>query len=68
MVELLRTSDPVFASFVEALLSDAGIPYQIADRGMAVLEGTLPVIQPRILVADGRLDEARRLLVDAELL
>jgi len=68
MAELLRTGDPALTSFIEALLTDAGIPYQVADRGVANLQGALPVIQPRILVPDDRLAEARRLLADAELL
>jgi len=52
---------------VEALLGEAGIPYQVTDRNMSVLEGTIPVIVPRVLVSDDREAEARELMVDAEL-
>ena len=48
MPELLRTNDPGLISVVEALLSEAGIPYQIADRNMSVLEGSINLIQARI--------------------
>ena len=67
MPELLRTNDPGLISVVEALLSEAGIPYQIADRNMSVLEGSINLIQARILVPDGYEDVARQILVDAEL-
>ncbi|MGN6130822.1 MAG: putative signal transducing protein [Nocardioidaceae bacterium] len=54
-------------SVVEALLTEAGIPYQVADRNMSVLEGSINLIQARILVPDGYEDVARQILVDAEL-
>lgn len=67
MAELLRTNDVALISVVEGLLGEAGIPYQVTDRNMSVLEGTIPVIVPRVLVADDREAEARQLMVDADL-
>lgn len=67
MAELLRTNDPVLISVVEGLLTSADIPYQVADRNMSVLEGSINFIRVRILVRDDDEDEARELLVDAEL-
>jgi predicted regulator of Ras-like GTPase activity (Roadblock/LC7/MglB family) len=67
MAELLRTSDVALISVVESLLIAAEIPYQVTDRNMSAMEGTILVIQPRILVQDEREPEARQLLVDAEL-
>ncbi len=67
MVELVRTNDPVMISVVEGLLGEADIPYQVADRNMSILEGSIGVIQIRILVPDDREAEARELLTDAEL-
>jgi hypothetical protein len=67
MVELLRTNDPAMISVVEGLLAGEDIPYQIADRNMSVLEGSIGVIQVRILVPDDREEQARELLTDAEL-
>ena len=67
MAELLRTNDAGIISAVEALLSSAGIPYQVADRNMSVLEGSITAIQMRVLVPDEDEDVARQLLVDADL-
>lgn len=67
MAELTRTNDVALISVIEGLLISAGIPYEVADRNMSVLDGVIPVIQQRILVPDDRESEARELLVDAEL-
>lgn len=67
MAELTRTNDVALISVIEGLLISAGIPYEVADRNMSVLDGVIPVIQQRILVPDDREAEARELLVDAEL-
>jgi len=65
MIELLRTNDAVLISFVEALLRDAGVAYFVADSNMSVIEGSIGILPRRIMVADDRVDEARRLLADA---
>lgn len=67
MAELVRTNDPGIISVVEGLLAGADVPYQVTDRNMSVLEGSITAIQVRILVPDERVQEARELLVDAEL-
>ena len=67
MAELARTNDPGLLSVIEGLLAEAQIPYHVADRDMSVMEGSILVIQPRVLVPDEREAEARALLVDAEL-
>jgi hypothetical protein len=67
MAELLRTNDVALISVVEALLGEGGIPFHVADSNISVIEGTINMFPRRILVADGREDEARRLLVDAGL-
>ena len=67
MGELIRTNDPVVISVVEGLLSAAEIPYQVTDRNMSVLEGTINAFQIRILVPDELEAPARILLIDAEL-
>jgi hypothetical protein len=67
MAELVRTSDPGLLSVIEGLLAGAQIPHHVADRNMSVLEGSILVIQPRVLVPDEREEEARALLVDAGL-
>lgn len=63
----MRSNDPVALSFAESLMKDAGIFSMIADQGMSVLEGSLGILQRRLMVESDRADEARRLLVDAGL-
>lgn len=67
MVELLRTNDLGLISVIEGLLAAAGIPYDVTDRNMSIVEGSIGVIQKRILVPEQREAEARDLLTDADL-
>ena len=67
MAELIRTNDVAVISVVEALLSEAGIPYQVADRNMSALEGGINAFPMRVLVPDPSEEEARSLLADADL-
>jgi tRNA1(Val) A37 N6-methylase TrmN6 len=67
MRELIRTNNAVLVSAVGALLDGAGIPHQVLDQHMSVLEGSLGILPRRILVDDERHDEARRILEDAGL-
>lgn len=65
MEELIRTNDIVLISFVEALLRDAGIEPWVADQNMSVIEGSLGVLQRRIMVPSDDLAQARRIITDA---
>ena len=65
MEELLRTNDLVLISYVEALLRDAGIGAFVADQNMSIVEGSLGVLQRRVLVSADDLAAARRLMADA---
>jgi tRNA1(Val) A37 N6-methylase TrmN6 len=67
MRELLRANDAVLLSAAGALLDGAGIPHLLLDQNMSVLEGSLGVLQRRLLVHDENLRAARRLLEDAGL-
>jgi hypothetical protein len=67
MAELVRTNDPGLIAVIESVLGAAGIPCQVADRHMSVLEGSIGAIQMRVLVPDAQEPEARQLLVDADL-
>jgi hypothetical protein len=67
MAELVRTNALGVISVIEGLLAGADIPYQVADRNMSILEGSIGAIQMRILVPDEFEALARELLIDAEL-
>jgi hypothetical protein len=65
MKELLKTTDAVYLSFVQAVLEDAGIACVVLDGHMSILEGSLGVLPRRVMVADGELEEARHCLAEA---
>jgi hypothetical protein len=65
MKELLRSNDPVKLSWLQALLSDAGIESVILDQHMSVLEGSLPLLQRRLAVIEEDYLPARRVLLEA---
>lgn len=67
MAEIVRTNDPALISAVEGLLQAEEIPHHVADRTTSALDGLIGVIEQRVLVPDERADDARALLVDAEL-
>ena len=65
--ELIRTNNVVTISFVGSLLKDAGIGHFIADENMSVMDGSIGILPRRILVEDDRFEEARKLVMDADL-
>jgi hypothetical protein len=60
MVELLRTNDILLIARIEALLDGVGIGHFVADQHASMIEGSLGIIQRRILVLDEDLAAARR--------
>jgi hypothetical protein len=67
MAELLRTTDIVLLSYVNSLLSDAGIPSIVADVHMSVVEGSIGIFPRRVLVAAEDLRESAVILTEAGL-
>jgi hypothetical protein len=67
MAELVRTNDPSLIAIIEGLLGEADIPYEVTDRNMSIIEGSISAIQTRIVVPDDHEAEARELLTDADL-
>ncbi len=67
MRELVRTNDIVLISAIQALFQGAGIAHIVLDQNMSVLEGSLGMLPRRILVDEGEILRARKLLADAGL-
>jgi len=65
--ELFRSNDAVLLSFVQAILSDAGVTHQVADGYMSIMEGSLGVLPRRVLVAEDEWAQAIRILKEADL-
>lgn len=65
MRELIRTNDPVLISFVESVLTGEGITVFVADQHMSVLEGSLAMLERRIMVREEDIGQARTAVVMA---
>ncbi len=66
MKEILRTNNPVYLSYAQAVLKDAGIEALIFDVHMSVLEGTIGALPRRLMVADQDELAAKGLLAAAD--
>lgn len=66
MKELLRTNDLVRLSWLQALLSDAGIEYLVLDQHASLVEGSIAAIQRRLMVDDRDLRRAQTLVAEAD--
>ncbi|WP_410176269.1 DUF2007 domain-containing protein [Stappia indica] len=67
MVPLLKTNDMVLISYVETLLTEAGIGHLVLDGNMSILEGSLGIIPRRVMVIEDDLGAAIRLMRKMEL-
>ena len=72
MRELVRSTNPVFVSWLEAALRAEGIEPFVLDQHMSIMEGSLGILPRRVMVADDDhaaalelLEEARRAFDDA---
>jgi hypothetical protein len=66
MKELLRTNDLVRLSWIEALLSDAGIECLVLDQHTSLVEGSIGAIQRRLMVNDHDLPRAQSVIAEAD--
>lgn len=62
MVELLRSNDVVYLSFVRHMLNTEGIDHVLLDEYTSAAEGSINAIPRRILVAENMLKSAQILL------
>lgn len=65
MKELAKSNDPVFLSWAQAVLKDAGIPCYLFDAHMSVLDGSIGILPRRLMVSDDDLAAAEKLLAEA---
>ena len=65
MRELIRSNDPVLLSYIEALLKEAGIPHDVADLHISVMEGSIGALPRRVLVNDADFEEASEIISTA---
>jgi len=59
------SNDLVKLSFLNALLTDAGIVPIVLDQHASVMDGSISAIQQRLMVTEDDYDRATRLLRDA---
>lgn len=67
MREIIRSNDPVLLNFAQVLLRDAGLETVLMDQNMSVMEGSIGILQRRLMVATGDLSRARRVLFESDL-
>ena len=62
MVELLRSNDIVYLSYVRHVLNGEGIEHLLLDEYVSAVEGSINAIPRRIVVAEDMLKRAQFLL------
>jgi hypothetical protein len=67
MLVIVQTTDPVLVSYVEALLTDAGIGFYVADEHVSSVEGSIGAFPRRVMVTDEECGDAIRVLREAGL-
>ena len=65
MVTLLRTTNLVRLSFLQALLRDSAIEAQVFDANISALEAGIGAFPRRLMVDEERLFAAKTILADA---
>ena len=65
METLLRTTNLVRLSFVQALLRDSGIKAEVFDSNISALEAGISAFPRRLMVDEARLVAAKNILADA---
>ena len=66
MVTLIRTTNAVRLSFLQALLADSGIRTEVFDGNISALEAGIGVFPRRLAVAPAQRLAAETILRDAE--
>ena len=67
MKELLRSTDPTIIAFATALLQGEDIDCFSLDDNMSILEGGIGIFPRRLMVREGDLEAALRVITDNEI-
>jgi hypothetical protein len=62
MKELMRTNDPVFLSWIQAVLADAEIGAIVFDQYTSAAEGSIGALPRRVMVDDDDFDRAQSII------
>ena len=62
MIEVMRTTNPVDISYIEALLKDAGIYVAIFDSNISIVEGSIGLFPKRVMISEDDSAAGRDLL------
>ena len=62
MVELLRTNDLVYLTFVLHTLGEAGIEHLVLDEYASAVEGSISAIPRRVVVDEQNIKYAQKLI------
>ncbi|MCZ4279524.1 DUF2007 domain-containing protein [Kiloniella laminariae] len=65
MIEIYRTNDIVKLSWLQALMSDAGIDCLVLDQHASIMDGSIGAVQRRLVVSEDDAIRATRVLTDA---
>lgn len=66
MIELVRSNEPVFLSWLLAALQQEGIEALVLDAYTSAAEGSIAAIPRRVMVAEDNAIRARRVLALAD--
>jgi hypothetical protein len=66
MVEVARSNDLVYLSWMQAMLAAEGIPAVLLDNHTSAIEGSIGAIPRRLVVEEDDLDRAKETLAAAE--
>ena len=66
MVELIKTTNVVRFTYLQALLDDANIPFFVFDQHISMLEAGIGAFPRRIMVEESFLLAAKTILQDAQ--
>lgn len=67
MIEVMRTTNPVDISYIEALLKEAGIHVAVFDDNISIVEGSIGLFPKRVMISEDDSAAVRDLLRGTEL-